>query len=1537
MKLLTAFLFLGAQLAQAAINLDGSQAVWASEEGPSPIGTPDTYIPEQHNCPVACVDYANIHSWISYPSLEHLSRCTKPLLLQFSVTQPLDDPNANTLIRSCSLAALDTEGPVVAYEDAITVENPKKDDALYRSSLEYAPACSARGINRNRTNLEVRSSAAGASTNHTKDDGGALLKNIRPFFDAQDNCDENFVFASHKSIVISIYIGDNLGKATVAAALNALEARWLSQDDSLSSANQTVVQLCGNDRTPDQVFGIAIDTTGDLAAVQRLARGWSQGECANSEDLVISKTGLPDVDVWGIPQQTANRINKRDTCEHIKVEPGNGCAELVERCPGDLSVGDFERFNPKPNLCATLMPGDAICCSEGSPPEEPQVQKPVPGEDGTCATHLIENGDSCASLATLYGVTVDEIEDWNKNKTWAWTECKDMLVGYNLCVSDGSAPMPPPQAGTECGPLVPGTVKPSGLNVSIADLNPCPLKACCSNWGFCGVFPQHCDVHAPAGGGPGSKEKGFQYTCVSNCGTEIKQNSGPPTIFQRIGYYESWNLGRECLWMKAKDANTDGTYTHMHWGFGDIDPNGWKPVIKDPHGQWADFKALPNTKRIVSFGGWAYSTEAATYQIIRQAIIDNRETFAENLARFVRDEGIDGIDIDWEYPGAPDIMVGDQPIGQKGDGIAYLEFLTTLKEKLGPDKLVSIAAPASYWYLKAFPIDSIAKVIDYIVYMTYDLHGQWDYGNPNSFDNCPSGKCIRSHVNLTETANSLGMITKAGVPNNKIFVGEASYGRSFRMAQDGCWGPMCEFTGSRTKSDAIPGRCTKEGGYVALAEISELLKRADDGALAQLFHDHDSNSDIALYKGDYISYMTPLTKDTRRNHWMHLNFAGTIDWAVDLQRFGQEDMDRDSGGVGGGGGGTSDGSSGDPTNCVAGTDRTVDSGDLCEFTCDYGFCPDTLCMCQETDGPGEREELPQEVAGDGWKTVTSWDDSDVELTRLCRFSCRYGHCPEDICTQPPREDDGNQDDTDMITVDDLNEYYNYEDVRWQAQENCVIIDSSNPNRVDNSCEKFCKPQTDAAKEEGRTTNWGCLGFWPLHKEIPWDINKSDGVKRALGKCLCDNWMVNELEDFIVDALPVIGQIGCYALMSSLKLVLSIGLSAIPGRPGAAINAGLDMSITAAQMASYVYPKDQDPANAFDFWLSPCGGSDFVPDDIKKVFEILNGVADGVSSFRKPKNIKQHSGRKGDAGNPQTFDRGTGRGRRPNNNNGSNNGKKRCNVPPAQREVRLGHAKNTLRSKKCVADRTVISEVIITSLVYARGSKPTPVMVECQPQWSQACYHYQSAISVNPQWSTLTCPQAAATTAFRNNAAATNTWLSQHNGAGWRDKFRRQWPNKCDRDEYPPAYLLDDNDPAFTNSGKNSRGQLIRYIPDKQNRAAGQMWKGACFGKPLAGMSDADFKDAFKHGAGQGGARTRTLKRDHEQTMAAATITQRPAFTITKFPTAPTEAGLKENPCWPSGIAPADPGFALLTYDPYYQGKQPPYNYGQKYVRGVNGA
>lgn len=95
---------------------------------------------------------------------------------------------------------------------------------------------------------------------------------------------------------------------------------------------------------------------------------------------------------------------------------------------------------------------------------------------------------------------------------------------------------------------------------------------------------------------------------------------------------------------------------------------------------------------------------------------------AQSIAKFIIDNELDGVDIDWEYPAAPDLP--DIPAGDPAEGINYLKFLITLKQLLPTDKTLSFAAPASFWYLKGFPIAQIMKVVDYVVYMTHDLHGQ---------------------------------------------------------------------------------------------------------------------------------------------------------------------------------------------------------------------------------------------------------------------------------------------------------------------------------------------------------------------------------------------------------------------------------------------------------------------------------------------------------------------------------------------------------------------------------------------------------------------------------------------------------------------------------------------------------------------------------------------------------------------------------------------------------------------------------------------
>ncbi|KAL6229345.1 hypothetical protein BDW75DRAFT_245821 [Aspergillus navahoensis] len=306
--------------------------------------------------------------------------------------------------------------------------------------------------------------------------------------------------------------------------------------------------------------------------------------------------------------------------------------------------------------------------------------------------------------------------------------------------------------------------------------------------------------------------------------------------------------------------------------------------VSDDEGTFSDFQKLPDMKNIISFGGWDFSTDPSTYSIFRQGVTSaNRELFANNVVDFVTRNDLDSVNFDWEYPGAPDIP--GIPAGSNDERDNYLKFLKLVRNGLPSDKTLSIAAPASYWYLQAFPISNISAVVDYIIYMTYDLHGQWDYGSTWAQDGCPAGDCLQSHVSLTETMLSLAMITKAGVTTKQVVVGVTSYGRGFEMTDSDCTGPMCTFTGP--DSGATPGRCTNTAGYIANAEIDLLIS---DNNSTQVLFDSDTDSDIIIYDSvQWVAYMTNTTKSTRTEYYQSLNMAGTSEWAIDLESFGSSD------------------------------------------------------------------------------------------------------------------------------------------------------------------------------------------------------------------------------------------------------------------------------------------------------------------------------------------------------------------------------------------------------------------------------------------------------------------------------------------------------------------------------------------------------------------------------------------------------------------------------------------------------------------------
>ncbi|CAI6228010.1 unnamed protein product [Periconia digitata] len=261
--------------------------------------------------------------------------------------------------------------------------------------------------------------------------------------------------------------------------------------------------------------------------------------------------------------------------------------------------------------------------------------------------------------------------------------------------------------------------------------------------------------------------------------------------------------------------------------------------------------------------------------------------------------------------------------------------------------------------------------------------------------------------------------------------------------------------------------------------------------------------------------------------------------------------------------------------------------------------------------------------------------------------------------------------------------------------------------------------------------------------------------------------------------------------------------------------------------------------------------------------------------------------------------------------------------------------NTIISTDCVGGVVTTHAYAITSLSYAVAAQPTQIFADCEAKHAQACYHYSSAIRVNPSWATLTCPQEAATKSRdRLHAQATKVWKRQHKGKNWQNKDYRDEPS-CGADEYPPAYLLSPADTAYRQAGIDSTGQLIRWIPQGMNSgAANHMWAGKCFTVPLKALTDVQMLDAAKNR--NFGVQIRPQSPTSTEYNVGVTVEARPEFTITSWAQPPSpDDGLSTNPCWPRQIT-NDPGFALLTYDPYYANNNPPFRYDLPYAPGRNG-
>ncbi|KAG7139201.1 Chitotriosidase-1 like protein [Verticillium longisporum] len=310
--------------------------------------------------------------------------------------------------------------------------------------------------------------------------------------------------------------------------------------------------------------------------------------------------------------------------------------------------------------------------------------------------------------------------------------------------------------------------------------------------------------------------------------------------------------------------------THLYFSFAFITPNEYNIIGMDglPSKLFSDFtdlkKGNPSLKMIIAIGGWTHNDPGPLQKVFSDMVSTkkNRSTFIENLMAFLRQYAFDGVDFDWEYPGA------DDRGGVPDDGINFTQFLKELEaaNKKQPKRyIVSYTAPTSFWYLRHFDLKSI-EYVDFINVMSYDLHGVWDRDNP-------IGSHIYGHTNLTEMSLAFDLFWRNDVSAGKLNMGLGFYGRAFQLADPACNKPGCVFKGGAKK-----GACSGESGILSYREIMEVIKTKK----LKPVHDKKAGVKYITWNTDqWVSYDDKETFKQKKDLAKKLGLGGFLIWAID--------------------------------------------------------------------------------------------------------------------------------------------------------------------------------------------------------------------------------------------------------------------------------------------------------------------------------------------------------------------------------------------------------------------------------------------------------------------------------------------------------------------------------------------------------------------------------------------------------------------------------------------------------------------------------
>jgi len=252
---------------------------------------------------------------------------------------------------------------------------------------------------------------------------------------------------------------------------------------------------------------------------------------------------------------------------------------------------------------------------------------------------------------------------------------------------------------------------------------------------------------------------------------------------------------------------------------------------------------------LFSVGGWGFNN----FTFMAESV-ENRRLFIESCIQTARQFGLDGVDVDWEYPGDPSTG------GRNVDRVNFVTLIREMRDEfekearltLFPRLLVTAAVPAMV--SSNYDWVNLEVCFDWINLMTYDMAGAWD------------GR-TGMHTALTGN-NNMNCVTSVNqhlrfFDRKKLTLGFGLYGRAFLLRDQDNFA-----IGAPTTGEA-PGDWT-------MPDIRNFV----DGGATEVFD--NASQTMFAYKGNvWVSYDNKSTFLRKVDQVVCLQgLLGSMFWAV---------------------------------------------------------------------------------------------------------------------------------------------------------------------------------------------------------------------------------------------------------------------------------------------------------------------------------------------------------------------------------------------------------------------------------------------------------------------------------------------------------------------------------------------------------------------------------------------------------------------------------------------------------------------------------